>query len=438
MKIRSRRVALALAIAGSAMAISPFVAVAGAQEEPTSAVIGTFDVQSNANGVGAWFGNPGRAPDPVATGLIPDAFAQLAAGPAGQAQSTIFWPGPLAGNAGSLANVIGTPLPPEVVANANDPVKAYAAGSGEGQRQEQTLGPMYAMVDGGESLARTTLSDFGTPGVVTAARVVTSARNILKDGVVTSVAQTLIQDLEIAGVLKIANMTTLAEGKTDGSTATLNQQTILSGVTIQGQGITIDDKGMHAGGNTSDSPTTPLAEGVNQVITNMGMTAYVTQPMTQETEAGAGTVRSGSLIVDWKLGDGGDYFTLAIGGSWVMMRATPGSDAGFGGADLGGDLDSFGGGATGSIDNFGGATGNLVAGGYTAPSLTPTGGSNTGGGVTGLPFSLTAAESPSDRVPWGWMLIGILGALMFASGLHTLRTNALEAALLSSACPLDH
>jgi hypothetical protein len=61
-----------------------------------------------------------------------------------------------------------------------------------------------------------------------------------------------------------------------------------------------------------------------------------------------------------------------------------------------------------------------------------------GGGDTALgPISLDGASPVSDHVPMGWMLIGIIGAFMLGSGLHELRTKALEGALLSSACPLE-
>ena len=51
-------------------------------------------------------GDPSSQPYPVAAGLVPNAVAQLSAGPSGHALATMAWPGPLAGNAGSLVSIL--------------------------------------------------------------------------------------------------------------------------------------------------------------------------------------------------------------------------------------------------------------------------------------------------------------------------------------------
>ena len=433
MRIRSRKLAAMLVIAGGALVVSP-VAVAFADDGADSG-LGTFRSAADANGIGVSLEQPNSGSAPVpAQGLVPDAYAELSSGPAGIAMSTIAWPGPLAANAGGLANVVGTPLPPDVVANANDPVKVQAQSSG-GSRDEQSIGPMYALVDGQQSLARSAFTDFSSPGVVSAARTFTRSRSYVDDsGKLVSEAVSQLQGVEIAGLVKIDNITTTATVTTaDGVTFEPDVKSTVSGVTIQGQPFVIDEKGMHTPSGDQPSPSDPIAAGINQVITNMGMTAFVTKPAVQKTEAGAAVVRSGSVVIYWQM-DPNTLTVVTLGGAGVNMRATPGGGGGL--SDLGSDVGSFTGGATGSI---GGAGGSFVGGDYSAPSVSggTSGGSSSGGSAIEAPFELGGLTPVSDRVPLGWMLIGVVGALMLGSGLHGLRTKALEGALLSSACPLE-
>src|SRR5438094_795933 len=186
MRGRSRRAGAVLLAAGSVMVlVSAVAAVATAQTGGES--LGFFDISAEATGVGASFGDPTTQPYPVAAGLAPNTVAQLSAGPSGQAQASILWPGPLLSNAGSLANVIGTPLPPEVVSNLNYPIVARASASGGG-REEKSLGPMKATVDGETSTASTALTDVNAPGVISAARVLTESVSAVESDKVTSTA----------------------------------------------------------------------------------------------------------------------------------------------------------------------------------------------------------------------------------------------------------
>jgi hypothetical protein len=43
----------------------------------------------------------------------------------------------------------------------------------------------------------------------------------------------------------------------------------------------------------------------------------------------------------------------------------------------------------------------------------------------------------TDRVPLGWMIIGVLGMCLIGMSLHGLREQALDAALAGSTCPLE-
>jgi hypothetical protein len=429
MRVRSRRVAVALLVVGVALVAGP-VAAAVAQAAAGS-TLDVFDVTADATGIGASFGDPGTQPYPTAAGLAPSATAQLGDGPAGHALASVVWPGPLHGNAGTLANLLGTPLPPDVASDANDPVRAEATASG-GARDAQALGPMSAVVDGAQSTATTALTDFSQPSVVSAARVVTTSRSFLDGGTATGIAETQLQGVEVAGLVKIDTIRTVAKGTTDGDAATTDQDVVISGVTVQGQGATIDGKGIHLGPQSTPSPLDPAVAGANQALQAMGMQVFVTAPVEQTGTGGAGIVRSGSVVVVWVPPNSGQTFTVVLGGASVQVRGTSGSTS-----DLG-----LGGGSF--VPSTGGASG-FTGGGDLGPIAAPSGvdvaaGRSTATGApaaTVTPFRLADAGRPSDRVPLGWMLIGLVGMACVGTGLTGLRSRALDGALAGTACPLE-
>jgi hypothetical protein len=418
-------------VAGLLMMAAP-VAV-WAQTSDSSAA-GFFGVEADANGVGMTFGDPTSQPYPLGAALVPNAVAQLGIGPSGHALSSMAWPGPAAGNAGSLANVIGTPLPPEVVANANDPVRAEAQASG-GNRQEQTVGPMSAVVDGASSEAATTLSDFAAPGIVSAARIVTRSRSFLDNGKATAVAETQLQGVEIAGVLHIDSLLTTAKGSTDGTVATTDKQVVISGVTVQGQQASIDDKGIHVAPVADQpNPLLPVVDAANQALAGMTMKAYFTQPIEEHTEGGAAVVNTGALIIDWNAGGSGQHLMAVLGGAGVNVSATPGSDFGLGGGDLEIPTPSLSAPApsfdSSPVQAVAAPTQRLIA----APKPAPV--AKKKAVAAPLATAPVSANYP-DSVPLGWVVIGVIGMMLAGLGLHQLRGRALAMAAASTTCPLE-
>jgi hypothetical protein len=424
---------------GLLLLVGSCAAVASADD---SGGVGFFDVTANATGIGASFGDPTSSPYPVAAGLVPNTVAQLTAGPSGQAQASVLWPGPLAGNAGSLANVIGTPLPPEVVSNANYPVVARAS-SAAGGSDEDTLGPMHAKVAGSDSTASTTLSNVDAPGVLTAAKVVTTSHSFLDGGKPTAVGESVLEGVTVAGgVLSIGTIHTVAQGATDGAQATTSQKVTVAGVTVNGQPATIDRSGLHMSG--SSVPAGSVLDGGKPALDPFGVTAYVTDPRSQSSTGGSGAIESGSVIVVWSPPSSGQYFVVVLGGSSVAVRATPGSDFAAGGGGAG--------------DFFAPAEPTAV---LPTPSFSPSAGSagaaldalqssTAGGGRGATAGSGSAAAAPiqsgapldlavavTDRPPLGWVLIGIVGACLLGLGVHSFRQQALAAAVAGTHCPLE-
>ena len=433
----TRRVAGASVIAGVLLLVGSFAAVASADD---SGGVGFFDVTANAAGIGASFGDPTSSPYPVAAGLVPNTVAELTAGPSGQAQSSVLWPGPLAGNAGSLANVIGTPLPPEVVSNANYPVVARAS-SAAGGTDEDTLGPMHAKVAGSDSSASTTLSNVAAPGVVTAAKVVTTSHSFLDGGKPTSIGESVLEGVTVAGgVLSIGSIHTIAQGTTDGAQAPTSQKVTVAGVTVNGQAATIDRSGLHVSGGAV--PVGSVLDGGKPALDSLGITAYVTDPRSQSSSGGSGAIESGSVIVVWSPPSSGQYFVVVLGGSSVAVRATPGSDFAAGGD--GGPADFFAPAEptavlpTPSFSPSAGSAGAALDALPTAPGGPSPAGSAVAAAApiqSGAPLDLAVAVT--DRPPLGWVLIGIVGACLLGLGVHSFRQQALAAAVAGTHCPLE-
>jgi hypothetical protein len=426
-------------VVGVLLLVGMFAAVASADD---SGGVGFFDVSANATGIGASFGDPTSSPYPVAAGLVPNTVAQLTAGPSGQAQASVLWPGPLAGNAGSLANVIGTPLPPEVVSNANYPVVARAS-SAAGGSDEDTLGPMHAKVAGGDSSASTTLSNVDAPGIVTAAKVATTSHSFLDGGKPTAVGESVLEGVTVAGgVLSIGSIHTVAQGATDGAQATTSQKVTVAGVTVNGQSATIDRSGLHVSG--SSVPAGSVLDGGKPALDAFGVTAYVTDPRSQSSSGGSGAIESGSVVVVWSPPSSGQYFVVVLGGSSVAVRATPGSDFAAGGD--GGPGDFFAPADPTAVlptPSFSPSAGSAGAALGAIPSSTPSGGggrpasgvSATAPIQSGAPLDLAVAVT--DRPPLGWVLIGIVGACLLGLGVHSFRQQALAAAVVGTRCPLE-
>lgn len=433
----ARRGAAALVAVGVVLLVTASAGVTVSAQE-AEGELGFFDITAEASGIGASFGDPTAQPYPVAAGLLPNAHASLSAGPSGRARSSLLWPGPLVGNAGSLANVIGTPLPPEVVSQANYPVVAQAEAGGGGT-DEAAVGPMTAKVEGSDSRAATTLTDVTAPDVVTAAKVVTTSRSYLEGGKAISLAESVLEGVSVAGgVLEIARIRTLARGVTDGVTASTTQELTVTGVTLNDQAVTIDGEGINAGAGVV--PIGDVLEGAKPATDGFGIRAFVTDALKQESAGGAALLDTGAVVVEWSPPESGQFFTVVLGGSSVRVSATPGS--GFGAGGVGDEF--FAPADPGTVlptPSFS-PSADLPLSPPVADSTLAGPASNTGGGpAVAAPIqsgsSLELASAVSDRVPFGWVLVGIIGALLAGSGLHTFRQQALAAAIAGGTCPLE-
>jgi hypothetical protein len=193
---------------------------------------------------------------------IPESTADLSTGPTGRAFSSIAWPGPLVGNAGSLLRVL-QPTLPESVSLLNDPVRAEATTGQDPPTVTFDLPnvSMSATATDGLVEARATVGTVtGEAGPSSGLSTFGSAR--LRGGVPHGTGSSSVSAVSLAGgVVKIGAVTSIANATSDGIKGSGGASTEVTGLTIADQRVAIDDTGLHVA-----SSATPVNAVINQAV----------------------------------------------------------------------------------------------------------------------------------------------------------------------------
>lgn len=419
--------------AGAAMVAAGLLCAGGAvatlQAGPASAdELLSFELMAVAHGAQVFIPT-GEGSPAVAEGDVPQAEAHLAAGPIGRGLASIAWPGPTAGNAGSLLSVLAPQAPPQA-SQLNYPVRAESR-TGETPSTKTFDAP-------GVSLRSTSLPTLvesdahvqsAQSGLLGLGAVNALARTQTDDAGAHSEATSAAQGISIAGVLKIDSVTSTATATTSGDRGDGEGHTTVSGVTVAGQPASIDENGLHL----ADQQGVPIGAVANQVadqaLKAAGITVTATKP-SKEVDGGTVTVNAGVVVIGYKTDQG--PFTVTLGGASATARSSPGLGAfddtatDLGTGDLGtGDLSGsdFGGGSLGSEPIDLGTAGE---------------GSGTAGG-SGREVALGAARNAAaggKPVRGGAVLLGILGAGLLAVGMRRLGDGVL-AEQAGTTCTLE-
>jgi microcystin-dependent protein len=243
---------------------------------------------------------------------VPESTADLSAGPTGRAFSSIVWPGPIAGNLGTLLRVLQPSLPDSVTV-LNDPVRAEATTGQDPPTSTFTLPNVSMSATASDELveARATVGTVtGEAGPTNGFSTFGSAR--LRGGVPHGTGSASASGLSLAGgVVQIGAVTSTATATSDGVKGSGTASTEVVGLTIAGQRVAIDDKGLHVG--ASD---TPLNAVVNQVVTQAlaasGIELSIGVPTTTINGASA-TMIAPSLVITIK--DANGVTGLVLGGA---------------------------------------------------------------------------------------------------------------------------
>lgn len=393
---------------------------------------------------------------------------------AATALAAVMWPGSAAGNAGTLAEVLGGP---SSLSALNDPVQASAT-TGTSQTHSSISAPtgstMSASVDPSATSDphATATSTMGGGGLGRAGSVANSSSTSTIDfntstGVLSATATSSASDLDVGGVVQIGSVTSSASAQAvNGGTPQVSGATAFHNMTVAGEAAYVDGSGVHLG--TPGAPAGPAAvDAVNAALAAAGMQVYFTAPHTI-TVGGTSYYYAASVLFFWAPPNdpSSNSFTLSVGGAAVSMTDSSEPDSTSG---LGGDSSATGGaGGTGSTTATGSApdasAGVAAAGGLPASTPASAGDGSpsaslaalssgtpgtTGGATLSLPASPAAAASgtaaggassplrASARLPGGvgagWWVLAVIAALVGA-GLTT-RLPALLQRQAAAVCP---
>ncbi|MCW2673610.1 MAG: hypothetical protein JWP14_2199 [Frankiales bacterium] len=316
------RRALMLVAAAGCFVSAGFLAPVHASETPGSGLFG-FTLTAQSQAMQLTEDEPSANSHPEADADLPQSQVSLTSGPVGYALSSVAWPGALLGNAGSLILLV-QPSAPSQVGALNDPVRAEArTGSASHSSTNDSVPGAHMAADA--TPARTTadaLLDGGAAGAVVGFGRTTSASSATlgtRTGTVT--ADSTAKDVSLAnGVVKIGSVVSHAEARTDGTTATAKGETTVSGMTIAGVPVVVDDNGVSVSTQHGAVPPS-AAQTVNQAVASLGMSFALSTP-TQYRQGGAISYDAGSLTMLWKPPGSSNTFTASLGGSRVVAAAS--------------------------------------------------------------------------------------------------------------------
>jgi hypothetical protein len=316
------RRALMLVAAAGCFVSAGFLAPVHASETPGSGLFG-FTLTAQSQALQLTEDEPSANSHPEADADLPQSQVSLTSGPVGYALSSVAWPGALLGNAGSLILLV-QPSAPSQVGALNDPVRAEArTGSASHSSTNDSVPGAHMAADA--TPARTTADarlDGGAAGAVVGFGRTTSASSATlgtRTGTVT--ADSTAKDVSLAnGVVKIGSVVSHAEARTDGTTATAKGKTTVSGMTIAGVPVVVDDNGVSVSTQHGAVPPS-AAQTVNQAVASLGMSFALSTP-TQYRQGGAISYDAGSLTMLWKPPGSSNTFTASLGGSRVVAAAS--------------------------------------------------------------------------------------------------------------------
>jgi hypothetical protein len=434
---RARRSAALLVSTGLiCLGTSAFVASGATAEPEPGSGLGSFALSANAPVLQARFDYAAQrcGADPAGTagceGVINETVSRLSNGPVGYALSSVAWPGTLLGNLGSLLITAGgSQVPPEATA-LNSPIRAEAHTGRKPVVTDYPPAPapaaahMSADAQATKVTAQAALGGLQQPTIgslgASSSRTVTELTGVAS---AKATAHSEVQDITIAGVLHLAGVESDAVATTDGSAAKASGRTVVTGASVAGIPVSIDENGITV--DTQSAPLPPQAEDtVNTALSNAGISVALSKP--HGTPSGGSVVYdAGVLAIVWGIQDGMTA-SVELGGAQVAVQATPGLGCLFG----------CGPGGTG------GTTGGLAP----PPAVTPPLGSTTTGGDVAPPPTLPgpgpqvaqpvpqafAGKMPGGLSPWLGGL-ALVGSALVMAGLRRLPDRVLVAS--SSSCP---
>jgi hypothetical protein len=278
----------------------------------------SFGVETAARGLQA-FQDDGTGSRSV-EGDVPETTADLRSGPVGRAFSSVVWPGPVVANVGSLVKFLAPQLPDQVKL-LNDPVRAEAATGQQPPTSTFSAANITMSATASDQLVEARATVGGVTGqAAPTSGYTTVASSSLNAGQPKGYASASAVDIRIAGgLVRVASITSTATAGSDGATGTGTATTVISGLEIAGQPVSVDERGVHVG-----NAQTGLNSFANQIVhqalaaarieVSIGTPSKVVQGATASFTAPAlvVTARSPSGVV-----------VLTLGGAEASVTAVP-------------------------------------------------------------------------------------------------------------------
>jgi hypothetical protein len=404
----SRRTAGTLLLA-VALPVLPLTA-ATAAAAPGSA-LGSVSLTATAHGQEFLFN-----PQVPAQMSVPYAQSKLQLGE-GIGLATVAWPGDTGAALGTTLIVgFGAPDQARVL---NDPALASArSGTGDADVKSTVIPGATVHATATKTKATSQAALDGTSAAATTAGSSSATSSVELTGPSSAVGQaaSTVRDVTL-GVVHVGAVTSAASGATDGAHADAKGSTSVTGVTVAGVAVTVDDKGVSVAG-TGVLPA-GAADAVTAALEQAQITLRLTKPVKTVT-GGKVEYSTGALVATTPLG------TLTLGGAELVLGATPAYSSGLPSAppvptpSVG--LGSVGGGGQPAAEAPGPVRLPSVV---PPPSTAP----DVAGPVALVPLSVRTGYG------WAWLVSGVLLSFLAGSGLLGLSRRWLAPDL--SGCPLE-
>ncbi len=281
------------AVSALTVGLLPFGGPVRADNARTDTTLAGYDVVVEATPLRVLIDDPElQVPHDPGTAVLEGdpnyTLASVSAGPNSHALTSTFWPGNLLGT--GLAQVAEGAPPYPVKGEARYPDKPYDANGVDGG----SLSGAHA-----EPLAATAVAD-GTPTnkpgqVMVGGATSTSSATVNDKNVAVGTAVSAVQDVNLlAGTITIDSVKTVLTTGADGTKASSSGTTTVTGLSIGGVGFSVDDKGLHAGPQSSSLPKLDTPDDVSKAL---GITARTLNQSTSTTPSGVKRV-AGGLVID--------------------------------------------------------------------------------------------------------------------------------------------
>ena len=398
---------------------------------------------------------------PAIDATVPETSSSLESG-LGHGLASLFWPGDLAGHAGSAIQQLGqlcssmlpitlpnvpmqcTPVPEALKDNAaalNDPVKAetfYPGGPADATYNFTPPMPGVTMTSHADSNKVESIAgfaSFGAPGLGALGSVTSHSIASAKGDRATSEATSeLLNVALVGGLVTIDHVRSTAKETTDGQNATGNGTTVVSGLRIGGVPASVDGAGLHVGALSAVANKALSALGLQinlrapSVLTDGAKGSFSAPLLTIGYRDDQNALESAATALGQKLATGSlkpvtgtlqqlalgpqAKVTVSMGGAAVVADASPAfaSPPDEGAPSAGSSA------PVPSIATTGATGASPSVAGLTFSSASPAGASR---GVRARPVTRAAGFfDPFGGLGWGLVLAAVAAAMALAFGLY--------------------